>query len=212
MKEQTYKEINPDTWKRKALFEFFKDFDDPFFNITGNLDVTRLHQFCNKNKLSFFLSTLYCALETVHEIPEFKMRLLDGKPVEYNEINIGSTILHDDETFTFCYFGRNPDIFEFNRKGKENIEAQKLSKKLDPRLNELNSVHCSIIPWITFTAFKHAKKFSKEDTIPKIVFGKVIDENGSKKMPLSVEVNHAMMDGLHVGRYFEKIQERVDGM
>jgi chloramphenicol O-acetyltransferase type A len=207
-----YKEIKIATWKRKALFEFFKDFDDPFFNITANLDVTPLHQFCKKNKLSFFLSNLHCALETVHEIPEFKLRLLDGKLVEYEEISIGSTILHDDETFSFCYFKRGDDIFSFNKIGKENIEKQKASKKLNPGLDELNNIHCSIIPWVAFTSFKHAKNFGNADTIPKIVFGKLFDETGRKKMPLSVEVNHAMMDGLHVGKYFEKLQKRIDGL
>ncbi len=207
-----YKEINPDTWKRKALFEFFKGFDDPFFNISSNLDVTQLYLFCKKYKQSFFLSNLFCALETANEIPAFKMRLLDGKLVEYDEINIGSTILHDDETFSFCYFGRDSDIIEFNRKGKENIEKQKYSKKLEPRLNELNAAHCSVIPWITFTSFKHAKNFGKGDTIPKIVFGKLFDENGRKKMPVSIEVNHAMMDGFHVGKYFEKFQERINSL
>ncbi len=205
-----YKEINPETWKRKALFAFFKEFDDPFFNISAYLDVTPLYLFCEKNNLSFFLSNLHCALETANEIPEFKMRLLNGKLVEYDEVNIGSTILHDDETFTFCYFGRIPDIFEFNKKGKKNIEKQKQSQKLDPRLNELNAVHCSVIPWIAFTSFKHAKNFGNEDTIPKIVFGKLFDENGRKKMPISVEVNHAIMDGFHVGKYFEMFQNRID--
>jgi len=207
-----YKEINVETWKRKALYDFYKDFDDPFFNITANLEVTNLYQFCKRHKLSFFLSNLHCALETVNEIPEFKRRVLDIKVVEYEEVNIGSTILHDDETFSFCYFGRDKDIFEFNRKGKENIEKQHQSKALDPRLNELNSIHCSVIPWLSFTSFKHAKNFGNKDSIPKLTFGKVFNEGNLKKMPLSVAVNHAIMDGLHVGKYFEKFQKRIDNL
>ena len=207
-----YKEINIETWKRKALYEHFKDFDDPFFNITANLDVTALYSFCKKNGLSILLSNLHCALETVNEIPEFKRRMLDGKVIEYEVINIGSTILHDDETFSFCYFGREPDIVEFNRKGKGNIEKQNESKSLDPRLNELNSIHCSTIPWIAFTSFKHAKKFGNNDSIPKLTFGKIFNENDRKKMPLSVAVNHAIMDGVHVGKYFEKLQQRIDSL
>lgn len=205
-----YKEINIETWKRKALFEFYKDFDDPFFNITANLDVTALYHFCKENQLSLFLSNLHCALETVNEISEFKRRLLDGKVVEYEEINIGSTILHDDETFSFCYFGRDTDIFEFNKKGQKNIDKQNQSKSLDPRLNELNSIHCSVIPWLAFTSFKHAKNFGNNNSIPKLTFGKIFDEGNRKKMPLSVAVNHALVDGLHVGRYFEKLQKRID--
>jgi chloramphenicol O-acetyltransferase len=28
------------------------------------------------------------------------------------------------------------------------------------------------------------------------------------KMPVSVEANHALMDGLHVGRYFQRFQQQ----
>ena len=205
-----YQEINIETWKRKSLYEFFKEFDDPFFNITANADVTNLYQFSKLNNLSFFLSNLYCAMETVNEIPEFKRRILEGKVVEYDVVNIGSTILHEDETFSFCYFGKDEDIFEFNKKGKESIEKQNQSKELDPRLNELNSIHCSVIPWVSFTSFKHAKNFGNNDTIPKLTFGKIFDEKGRKKMPISVAVSHAMMDGLHVGKFFEKFEERIE--
>ena len=207
-----YHEINIENWKRKAAYAFFKDFDDPFFNITANLDVTNLYQFSKKYNLSFFLSNLHCALETVNEIPEFKRRMLDGKVVDYEEVNVGSTILHDDETFSFCYFSRYADIFKFNKIGKVNIEKQNQSKEFDPQLNELNSIHCSIIPWIAFTSFKHAKNFGNKDSIPKLTFGKIFDENDRKKMPLSVAVNHALVDGLHVGKYFEKLQERMNDL
>ena len=205
-----YQELDVENWKRKALFEFYKDFDDPFFNITANVEVTSLYHFCKKNKLSFFLSTLQIAAETANEIPEFKRRILDGKVVDYEVVNIGSTILHDDETFSFCYFERNVDIFEFNKKGRENIERQNQSKALDPRLNELNSIHCSFIPWISFTSFKHAKNFGNKDAIPKLSFGKYFDEKGSNKMPLSVAVNHALVDGIHVGKFFELFQKKIN--
>ena len=29
-------------------------------------------------------------------------------------------------------------------------------------------------------------------------------------MPLSVEANHAIMDGIHVGKFFNRFQEIVD--
>ena len=30
------------------------------------------------------------------------------------------------------------------------------------------------------------------------------------KMPVSIEVHHALADGLHVGRYLERFQELLD--
>ena len=48
------------------------------------------------------------------------------------------------------------------------------------------------------------------DSIPRVSWGKYFEDNGKIKMPISVQVHHAMMDGLHVGRYFEMIQDILD--
>ena len=61
-----------------------------------------------------------------------------------------------------------------------------------------------MIPWISFTSFTHARKPAKEDSVPKIVFGKYTKKNDSVKMPVSVEVHHSLMDGIHVGKFFEQ--------
>ena len=63
-----------------------------------------------------------------------------------------------------------------------------------------------MITWISFTSFAHARKPRKEDSVPKIVFGKYTEQNDLIKMPVSVEVHHSLMDGIHVGKFFEFFQ------
>ena len=63
-----------------------------------------------------------------------------------------------------------------------------------------------MIPWISFTSFAHARKPGKEDSVPKIVFGKYTQKNDLTKTPVSVEVHHSLMDGIHVGKFFELFQ------
>ena len=205
-----YKEINIDTWKRKNQYDHFKDFDDPFFNITGHIDMTMLYNFCKKEELSFFLASLFCSVEATNEVEAFRLRLLDEKVILYKEIHAGSTILHDDDTFSFCYFEKKDSIFEFVDEGKMRIEKQQKSKQFDPKLNELNTIHYSVIPWVAFSSFKHARNFGNKDSIPKIVFGKLFEENKLKKLPVSVEVNHCLVDGFHVGQYFQQFQDKVN--
>ena len=45
--------------------------------------------------------------------------------------------------------------------------------------------------------------------MPKISFGKFTRENDRTVMPFSVEVHHALVDGLHVGRYIARIEEML---
>jgi len=66
------------------------------------------------------------------------------------------------------------------------------------------------IPWISFTGLQHARKTDLEDTIPRFVFGKYFKEEKRLKMPLSVEVHHALVDGFHVGQLFKFLQEELD--
>jgi hypothetical protein len=41
-----YTEVDISTWARRTTFEFFRDYTDPYFNITANVDVTKLRRFC----------------------------------------------------------------------------------------------------------------------------------------------------------------------
>jgi len=63
------------------------------------------------------------------------------------------------------------------------------------------------LPWVSFTSFSHARNWRREDSVPKIAFGKFIKKDDRVLMPFSVEVHHALMDGLHVGRYVMRLEE-----
>ncbi|MCB0703907.1 MAG: chloramphenicol acetyltransferase [Saprospiraceae bacterium] len=209
MTEKPYRQIDIRTWSRKELFHHFLNFEDPFFNITSSVDVTRLMDFCKKENQSFFLSYMFFATNAANEIPEFRLRLLHKHLVEYPVIHSGSTILNPDDTFSFCYFDQDDNLYRFLEKGRIAIEELRKKGGVEPREDQLDMIHCSTIPWLSFTSFKHARRGGQEDSIPKLVFGKVYEDHGKKWMPVSVEVHHALMDGLHVGRFFECFQQKI---
>ncbi|MFK5958164.1 MAG: CatA-like O-acetyltransferase [Lutibacter sp.] len=208
------KKFDIDKWNRKTQFNFFKEYEDPFFNLTANLEVTNLYVYCKKHKLSFSLACLYVALKAMNEIMEFKLRFKNGEVYLFDELDIGSTILNDNETFSFCYFENQPNLIEFIEKGKVVIENHhKKVEKFEPKGEGLNLVHCTTLPWVSFTSFKHARNGDERTKgIPKIVFGKLFDENNLKKIPFSVEVHHALMDGVQVGILYKKMQEYIHGL
>ncbi len=206
-----FKTLDTTTWKRRDVFHFFRKFDDPFFNVCANVDVTRLFDFCKKSKLSFSLASLYCSTNAANAIEEFRMRLVGGEVRCYDVVHPSLTVLHDDETFSFCYLEMRPELRSFVSLGREKIDEQLRTRDLNPGDDEHDKLHYSIMPWVSFTAVKHARRFGREESVPKLVFGKTFEENGQWKMPVSVEANHALMDGLHVGRYFQLFQRELDG-
>ncbi|SFS73895.1 CatA-like O-acetyltransferase [Lutibacter maritimus] len=200
-----------ENWIRKPQFDFFKTYEDPFFNITSTIEVTNLYNYCKKHNLSFSLACIYVAIKCINEIQEFKLRIFNDEIYLFNTVEIGSTILNDDNTFSFCYFKNKSSIFEFNTQGKEVIENHKKGNVFEPKEDLLAIIHCSTIPWISFTGIKNARKGDEaKHGIPKIIFGKVFEENNIKKIPFSVEAHHALLDGFHVALLFKKMQNFIN--
>ena len=210
---EKYTILDTNAWKRKSTFEFFKTFDIPFYNITANVEVTKLKSYCKRNNYSFFLVCLFLSQKTISKIENFHYRLVDDKVRKYETTQAGSTILLENETFSFCYFDVEPNLEDFIKKGEESITALKKDPDFRPREGELNMVFYSTIPWVSFTSFQHARRFDENDSIPRIVFGKYFDDShGNTHMPVSVEVHHSLVDGLHVGKYFETLQKEIDSL
>jgi chloramphenicol O-acetyltransferase type A len=207
-----FTEVDLESWPRRTTYEFFKDYEDPFFNLTAPVDVTHLYHFCKQNDLAFSLTALYCTQRAANEIRECRIRFHEGRLVEFDKIHATQTISNDDETFSFCYFEMHDDAVEFNRAGRNALEKYKALKSFDVEADRLDLIYYSVIPWVSFTSFKHAGRLDKAQTVPRIVFGKIYDEGTTKKMPLSVEANHTIMDGIHVGKLFNRFQEIANSL
>jgi chloramphenicol O-acetyltransferase type A len=206
----TYTEVDISSWSRRTTFEFFKGYKDPYFNITANVDVTKLRQFCRENKLSFSIAALFYTQQTANSIREFRLRMIGETVVEFDSVEATQTILNDDETFSFCYFEHRPDVFEYVEAGRAARNKYLKLKTFDVENERIDLIYYSVIPWVSFTSFKHASLGDNEQTVPRIVFGKVFHDQDRELMPLSVEAHHAMVDGIHVGRFFERFQAVVD--
>ena len=207
-----YTEVDISTWARRTTFEFFRDYKDPYFNIAANVDVTKLRQFCRENKISFSIAALFYTQQAANSIREFRLRMIDEKVVEFESVEATQTILNDDETFSFCYFEHCPNVFEYVEAGRAARNKYLKLKTFDVEAERIDLIYYSVIPWVSFTSFKHASPGDNRQTVPRIVFGKVFHDQDRELMPLSVEAHHAMMDGIHVGRFFERFQAALDSL
>jgi chloramphenicol O-acetyltransferase type A len=206
-----HKILDIEKWDRKNQYHFFKNYDNPFFNVCSEIEVTKTYNFTKEKKRSFFITSLYLSLKAVNEIEEFRYRIKDDKVLVYDSINAGSTVLNDNNTFSFCYFDYRKDFKEFEIEANKSLQKLVASKgELEPRDHELNMIHYSVIPWISFSSISHPRKFSNDDSIPKIVFGKYHELNGKLIMPISVEAHHSLMDGYHLGKYLQHLQNLLN--
>lgn len=194
------------TWNRREHFHFFKNYEQPFFNICAEIEVTPVLQYAKAHGLSFFVASLYLSTRAANEIAAFRYRLRGERVLVHEVIHAGSTILREDEAFGFCYFDYTPDFQKFHQAALPKMKQAAQQRKLEPHDERDDLLHYSVIPWIAFTGFMHARRLGTNDSVPKIVFGKYHAAGNAVKMPVSVEAHHALMDGWHAGKFFESLQ------
>lgn len=204
--------IDVTTWNRKEHFEFFRNFEEPFFGIVAEVDCTAAYKKSKEICESFFLYYLHKSISAANQIEEFRYRLEGDVLVCYDTINPSSTIGRPDGTFGYSFIEFRRDFKDFVEIAEIEIKAVQNSKGLRLNYNGMRTdvIHYSSIPWIKFTGLTHARSFRMNDSVPKISFGKLYEVDNKKMMPIAVNVHHGLADGLHVGKYFELFQELLN--
>ena len=205
------KYLDVTNWARRDLFEFFRGYDNPYFNVCTQLDITRLLAYLRGHtQVSVSLTLHYLALRVANEIEPFRYRLKDGKVIVHDVIHGGTIVLLPNESFNFAYFDYQEDFGKFIAAAQRAVDEVKLGDKPFNASPNEDRIHFTVLPWVAFTSFAHARNWGREDSIPKIAFGKFTTQNGRTQLPISVEVHHGLMDGLHVGRYLTRFQELAE--
>lgn len=204
--------LDLNTWARREQFNFFRQFEEPFFGVTAEIDCTVAYDQAKADGRSFFLIYLHTSLAAANEVTPFRYRITDDQVWIYDQVHASPTINRPDGTFGFAYMDFYEDANEFERNCKTEIDRVRAATGLVPAVSGENVIHYSSLPWINFTAVSHARSFSFKDSCPKITFGKMTEKGGRKVMPVSVHVHHALMDGFHVGAFLEKFQQRMDAL
>lgn len=197
-------------WARKEHFHFFKQFDEPFFGLTVNVDCTRAYAAAKANGSSFFLSYLHKSLSAANQVPAFRYRIVEDQVWVYDQVDASSTVGRADGTFGFSYIVFEEDFEEFKTGADKEISGVRNGSGLFPATLGECVIHYSALPWIDFSAISHARSFSFPDSSPKISFGKITELDGKKSMPVSIHVHHALMDGFHVGQFIDLFQQLMN--
>jgi chloramphenicol O-acetyltransferase type A len=204
------KYIDMENWKRKDHYNFFKELDYPHFNICGNLDITNFYKHIKENELPFFISVLYAATKTANNIKEFRYRIREDKVIEHEVVSPNFTVMTEGDVFSFCPTNFMEDFTEFKNNALKEIEKVKNKALIEDEPGRDDLLYVTSIPWISFTSITHPVHIKAVDSIPRIAWGKYFDEAGRIKLPFSVQAHHALVDGIHVGQFFNDLQEIFD--
>lgn len=204
------KYLDIDSWNRKQHFHHFKSLKNPFYGVTVPVDVTKTYQKSKENKQSFFVNYLHACLKALNNIENFKYRIQGDKIAIIDVIHASATIAKPDNTFGFSFIHFNDDLTIFTNNFLKEKERILNSDDLFPPINTDQCIYCSALPWFSFTSQIEPEAGIKDDSIPRLAFGKVYKENNKLKMPVAITINHALVDGYHLGLFFKEYQSQLD--
>jgi len=199
--------IDVSRWKRRDHFELFRRYKQPFFSVCVDVDVTPLWNACRPpRRPSFFLASLYLMLKAANETEAFRLRLRKRGVWLHDRVAVGPTIARDDETFGFARLELTENLSQFAANGEAAIARIRRETRLAGGQGKDDAiVFHSTLPWFRFTSFTNALP-GGDDSIPRVVFGRCTSDDKSVKMPVAVEVHHALVDGVDVAKFLERFQ------
>jgi chloramphenicol O-acetyltransferase type A len=205
--------IDLGAWKRRDHYRWFRKYERPFFSVTVDADVTRAWQASRKRGApSFFLTSLFPMLSAANDVEAFRLRMRARGVWRHDRVAVGPTILRPDDTFGFARLEAAGTLEQFAAQCRAVIAEAAARKPLTSRKNERDDIiFHSVLPWLRFTSFSNALP-GKQDSIPRVVFGRCVADGRRMKMPVAVEVHHALVDGLDVARFFERFAVHLDAL
>ena len=199
--------IDMQTWSRREHFRLFGTFDHPHFGMCANVDVTVFYPFVKRHGFSLTVAIAYVISRASNAIPEFRCRIRAGQVVEHEIVNPSFTILVNEDLFSFCTVAYVENFPEFATRAAESIAYVKAHPNLENDPEKDDMLYMSPIPWVSFTSFVHPMQLHPADSVPRFAWGKIFEEGKLLKMPLGAQGHHAVMDGIHIGRFYEKVQD-----
>ena len=199
--------IDMETYPRRSHFDYFRSLAYPYVGFTANVDVTNLIRYAREKGGSSFLAILWVASQAANTVPQLRQRIEGDRIVEYDHCDVGHTVALPDKTFCNCHTDCRMSIDEFLVYGKrQQEEAKKHHGFVNQEEDESGMIFTSCIPWVAFTQCIQPVPIPA-DCNPRIVFGKYIQEGEKTLMPLHIQCNHALVDGRHLGEFYQAFEE-----
>ena len=204
----TFRKIDMDTWPRAAHCRAFRDSLLPSYCVTVELDITHFLAQVRAQGWSLTLAMTYAACHCANDIGAFRYRFLDGDVVLYDRIDAAFIWLNPEtELFKVVNVPLGDTMRAFIPLAARTAQEQK-EYFTGPLGNDV--FQCSAMPWVRYTHVSHTESGKKGNAAALFNWGKYFTRHGRTLLPFSIQAHHSFVDGLHVGRLVEHLQNWLD--
>ena len=199
-----FHDIDLNHWNRLSKFRYYRQFENQLFNITLQANAEALYRFARQNRHSFFLITLFAILKALNQVPQMRQRITeDERVIEFEHVAALTPIMTPEEEFNMALTEYADCFHDFLLQAMPAVEEAKMGK-FNPDTRKRNDCICaSCVPWYGFSALSQAA-LSLKQSIVILAWGKMDDRF---MIPISLQLNHALVDGIHVGHFLKFTEE-----
>ena len=218
-----FRRIDMTNYPRKDHFDHFRTMEYPFVTITVQVDIRDWIVRLKKAGYPLFLCFQYAVAQAANRVPEFRQRIVGDGIIEYEHCYPSYTVALPDETYRYCMVKTDQPLEayleEARVKQEKALHAEHLEEEGDPE----SHLYTSCVPWQDFTGGTMPYPDSKF-SIPNVVWGKYktekylafegdkVVEKEKTTIPVVIFVNHALIDGLHISKFYSYLDEELAKM
>ena len=203
------KRIDLDTYPRRDHFNHFCAMAYPYAGVTVDVDVTDLLSLCREKGYSFYLMVLHAVALAADEVPEFRRRIDHGGIVEYDECPTSHIELKPDGTYAYCTLRHHMPLADYLSQAESARTATREGGSIEEEDDVQSMYFISTLPWLHYTQLIQPVACGEESN-PRITWGKYqANDKGRMMMPLSVLVHHALVDGIHIAKFYEAFNQQM---
>lgn len=202
--------IDRNVWSREPFFQHYFDHVPCTYSMTTKLDITAIRQ----SRAKLYPALLYAIASVVNRHEEFRTAIDErGRPGVFSELHPCYTIFHPQtETFSNLWTEFSPDYSVFLKRYVEDqaLYGERWEMEAKPG-TPANTFPVSMIPWTSFDGFNLNLQKGYDYLLPIFTLGKYDESDGICRIPLAVQVHHAVCDGFHLCRFLNELQELIRG-
>lgn len=200
--------INLENWERRLHYQIFRNSVQPQYCVTFELDITHFLEVIKKHHYSFTFSFVFAVSKCANQIKEFRYRFVEGNPVIFDKINTAFTYLNKDtELFKVVNVEMTDTLEEYVVLASKKEREQK-AYFIAPLGNDV--FQFSAFPWVTYTHISHTDSGNKDNATPLFDWGKYYKKDEKIILPFSVQVHHSFVDGVHIGKFANDLQNYLN--
>ena len=213
--------LDMSAYPRRDHFQAFLSMSNPGLQVTVPVDITSWLAGLKRSGFPFFLSFQYAVVRAANRVPEFRQRVSGGGIVEYSFCDPSYTVARPDGTYRYCLVHADQPFADYLAEAEKKQRAALSSDRLEEEGDVLGQFFVTTLPWLSYDSLIMPWPDSSF-SIPNFGWGKAVRdvrlvlENGvpaekeTVTLPVTVMVNHALIDGLHLSRFFDCLREELD--